>query len=491
MVPFEYSGLARPSRRDPASTLGYRDNVRNEAMSPPFHDRVFRSGTTLRAPDATTHLTLFVVVVFLVPGGFVVGFLGAAGRPSMLLGVLAFGWWILDRFAPEGRIAEGRQPVRLCSLLLLGAILVSYVAASIRPIDALEMRGADRGITLILGLLGLTLLAADCIRSRRRLDILLQRLSTGASVVATFGILQFFTGFDLARLLRFPLLVPHVEGGFQAIQDRSDLNRVAATAAHPIEFGVVMGLVFPIALHFALHPQGRRTFAWLRVALIAVAVPLAVSRSGTLALGIAFLVMWLSWPLRLKIHSAMVAMLGSLIMRSFVPGLLGTIKSLFTNIMHDPSTQGRTEDYENIGPYVSSPPITGRGFATFIPDRYFVLDNQYLGLYVETGLLGTLAMITFFLAGFGSARRARTNADPPTRSLGQALAASSLVMLVVAVTFDMLAFSMVSGIAFLLVGCSGALWRLTLPDRRGLELSTVSAQGDSLARESSSLRPVR
>jgi polysaccharide biosynthesis protein PslJ len=123
--------------------------------------------------------------------------------------------------------------------------------------------------------------------------------------------------------------------------------------------------------------------------------------------------------------------------------------------------QGRTNDYEEVGRFFAERPITGRGFSTLLGERYLVLDNQYLGLVVETGVLGTTAFALFFVVGLGTARGTRRGAEPSTRSLGQALAATCVAVLVVAATFDLLAFAMVSGVAFLVVGCAGALWRLT------------------------------
>jgi O-antigen ligase len=192
---------------------------------------------------------------------------------------------------------------------------------------------------------------------------------------------------------------------------------------------------------------------------------MSVARSGTLALFVAFLVMWLSWPKPLRARALFTAIVGTVGMRLLIPGLLGTIRALFTNIMYDPSTQGRTEDYGKVGTFIGERPFFGRGFLTFVPERYFVLDNQYLGLLIETGFVGLVAFVLFFAVGIRSAWRAKIGGTPEVRSLGQAHVASLLALLISAGTFDVLAFTMVSGVVFLLVGTSGALWRLTEPER--------------------------
>lgn len=419
-------------------------------------------------PDAVSLLSVFVVVVFLIPAAFVVGFLGAAGRPAMLLGLLALAFWAHEVLLRGDRPPVGPQPVRRWALIFTGAVFVSALAAALRPTEEIERRAADRGVILMVCLLGLLLLAADGIPSRARLDVLLRRLSTAGAVVGVVAIIQFFTGLDLAHVLRYPGLTELTS--VQGIQERSDLNRVAATASHPIELGVVLALILPIALHYALHSSElNRRFAWIRLTIIAVAIPLTISRSGTLAMFVVFATMWVSWPRRLRFRSLIVAAVGTVAMRMVIPGLVGTIRSLFTNILYDPSTQGRTEDYDKVGAFIIEKPLFGRGFLTFLPDKYFTLDNQYLLLLVETGIVGFIAFVGLFVVAFRTARRARIGGDEETRSLGQALAASSLAILVSAGTFDMLAFTMVSGVSFLLMGCSGALWRLTAPDRERVE----------------------
>ncbi|MGE3619309.1 MAG: O-antigen ligase domain-containing protein, partial [Acidimicrobiia bacterium] len=137
----------------------------------------------------------------------------------------------------------------------------------------------------------------------------------------------------------------------------------------------------------------------------------------------------------------------------------------FTNFFYDDSIEGRTSDYPLIGGYLRESPFIGRGFGTFTPDRYIVLDNQYLGMMIEAGAFGVLTFLALLVCGVGVARGARIGGDEQTRSLGQALAGAVAAGLVTAATFDLLAFGMVSMILFLLIGCAGALWRLTAPER--------------------------
>jgi O-antigen ligase len=419
--------------------------------------------------DAVTFLTVLVLALVLIPSGQVVGPLGSAGRPAGLLGLLALWWWAHAHLVADSGVDRSLQPVRISALLFLGAIVASYAAAFVRPIDPLEARAADRGLMGLLGFFGALLLCADGIVDRARLEVLLRRMVMAGAFIAALAVLQFFTGVGLGGVFRIPGL--QELGSIQAIQDRSTFNRVSATASHPIELGVVLGMLFPLAVHFGLH-SGRR-IQWVYVALIGMAVPMSVSRSGTLALGIGALVLWLSWPIAFKVRSAAVAGAFMMAMRLVVPGLLGTIRSLFTSWFVDDSIKGRTNDYPLVGEYFTEAPFIGRGYGTFLPERYIFLDNQYLGLLIETGLVGTVLFLAVVATGYAAARGSRRFADAQTRSLGQALAAGILAGAISAGTFDLFGFGMASGFLFLLMGCAGALWRLGRADRERAAASGV------------------
>jgi O-antigen ligase len=168
-------------------------------------------------------------------------------------------------------------------------------------------------------------------------------------------------------------------------------------------------------------------------------------------------------------------------MRFAIPGLLGTIRYLFLHMFEDDSYEGRRQDYSVVGQFLKERPFFGRGFGTFLPDRYVYLDNQYLGLIMETGFVGMFAFVVLLAVGIGTARGARRFADAETRSLGQALAGAILAAAVTAATFDLLAFGIASGLLFLIIGCAGALWRVSAPDRAAAaERGTAGRATDAL-----------
>ena len=231
--------------------------------------------------DAVSLLTLYLVLTFAIPAKLVIGPLGGAGSPAQVLGLLMAIWWVLQRMTAGEPATRIRQPVRIAMLLFVGSVLVSYVAATVRPIDAVELRAADRGLLIVISWLGVCFVAMDGIASLERLDGLMRRLSLGGGLLATLGIVQFFTHQELVD--RIHIIGLSDNGGAAALMSTQGLARPAGTALHPIEFGVVLTLILPIALHYALEDRvASRARRWYPAAAIACAVPLSISRSAIL-----------------------------------------------------------------------------------------------------------------------------------------------------------------------------------------------------------------
>ncbi len=115
-----------------------------------------------------------------------------------------------------------------------------------------------------------------------------------------------------------------------------------------------------------------------------------------------------------------------------------------------------------VGQFIAGHPYFGRGFGTFDPVKYVLLDNAYVGTTVELGYVGLVVLLSFFAVGFVGARGVRRRArDARERDLAGALAASIVVPAVEFVTFDAFAYAIITGMVFLLVGCAGALWRIS------------------------------
>lgn len=450
---------ASPPDRGPAAPSVVPPSPSAGLVVPPRRDR----GVWGRSTDALGLVVLLIIVLFLVPSRLTVpGPLKSVGAPATLLGFACLATWVATQIVGNRPGATPpRNPGRLFFLFFAAAAGCSFAAGMLRPLNAGESSGAVRATFALLAALGVGLIALDGLRSRRSIETVVRTLVVCAGVSAFVGILQFyFVGFDYYRLWDSPFLV---QNNTVVADSRSLFNRVQGGAVHPIEFSVALASMVPLGLYLAKHGDTnfwRRVGSYATVAML-VAIPMSVARSAVIALAAGLIVASVDWNVRARLNALILGIAGLAIYRTLVPGLLGTLKSLFTNLGNDPSVDGRTADYAVTGQLFDERPVFGMGIGTFQPETYFYLDNQWLGTALEQGLVGVAAMAALFLGGMTLARGARVrSADAATRGLGQAIAASLLALALAATLFDEFGFRQTGYSVMLLVGMAGALWRL-------------------------------
>ncbi len=414
-----------------------------------------------RKVDAVTLLSVYVLLLLAIPQRLVLAPVGAVGGPSTIFAGLLFCVFLVAWLNPALTLDHGRQPIRLAAALFTCVVLAAYVSANRHAMPTLELNGADRGVIFTFGWAGVLLLAADGIDSMDRLKTLIRRIVLWVTAMAALGITQFFTGLDAAQYIKIPGLTSIVPFSDLA-GERGGLNRPSATALHPIEFGALLAMTLPLAVHQARYaPPELRLRRWLEVALIGLALPMTVSRSAILGLIIVLLVILPTWTKQDRRLAYVVIVISSLGMWVTIHGLAGTLRNLFLNVSSDTSTTSRTGAFSSAEPYISQHPWFGRGLGTFLPQTYFFTDDQYLNSLIEIGVIGLLALLTLFATGWFVARSARrATTDREARDLAQSLAASIAATAVAYATFDALSFFMAAGLTFLLLGCTGAAWRL-------------------------------
>jgi O-antigen ligase len=420
-------------------------------------------------------LQIFLALLFCLPAQLVFGPLGAAGSPASLFAILLFVLWAVSRTMPELRLPMHSSPVRVAFFCYATAAVVAYLAGTLRPIVAEEVSSADRGLLTLMGWAGVFLVAAEGLRDRASLDRLLRTVVSVGVFLAVLGMVQFFTGVNPIGELTIPGLQYNHPFGASIL--RSGFNRVQGTASHPIEFGVVLTLVLPLALHYAwCASEHERRKRWAQVLVIGSALPMTVARSAILGAAVVVVCLLLAWPKARRRKVLLLLPVFAVVLRLLIPGLLGTIRSLFQNFSSDPSTQGRTEDYAAIQHYFSEAPIFGRGISTFIPSIYLTLDNAYLGWIVEAGLFGLVTLLVMMLVGSLAAWRIRSvSVDEETRDLAASLAAALLSAVLTFGTFDAFGFPICAGLYFLLLGATAALWRFTADERIAATNPTMPA----------------
>lgn len=407
-------------------------------------------------------LMAFLACQFLIPARLVIGGMGAVGRPSVAIGLLLVGLWLLSAIRAH-KLPAGTQPVRWLLAGYLALQLLGYAVGYDRLPAPEEASSADRWMIFTVAMLGVGLAVADGIHWRRDLDRLLRAMVGFGAVMAVVGALQFLEVIDLTRYIRIPGLRANAD--LIGIGERGGpgFARVAGTANHYIEFGVVLALLLPLALHYALFtpPGQRRWTRWVIVGLIASSIPFSISRSAILTLAVTMGLLAVVWPWRQRYNALVIGIIGLGVFHMVNRGVLGTIRSLFTNADNDPSVQDRIARTDYVLELWAQRPWLGRGAGMVIPERYILLDNQLYMTLLAGGVVGVAGLVLLFVVPYLMARSLRLRAsDQETRHLGQALAVTMPAALLASGTFDSFSFATFVGVLFVLIGAIGALWRL-------------------------------
>jgi O-antigen ligase len=423
--------------------------------------------------DGATLACVFVLVLVVVPARLVFSGVSLSITPATLVGIgLGLIWFCCQLVTTLG-VAKGRNLARSALFVYAVTQLATYGSATHNYLPVDELQSADRVIVGVVAMICVGIAVCDGVRNLARLDVLLKVMVGAITFAAVVGLLQFLVDFDLTHYLAIPGLRPATQDGF--ILARSEFRRPSGTAGHPIEFGVVCAIGVPLAAHFAYRAKDAGTPSlrwWISLALISTAAMTSLSRSAILGLALGGLVLLVGWPGKRRVQAIIAAGFFVVVLRMMVPGLVGTLYSLFNNISSDPSIKGRTNDYATAGMHIAEHPILGRGNGTYLAERYGPLDNQYLGTLVQNGYLGLIALALLFLAGIWAAGRARMlSKDPVVRDLALSLIACQAIIALGAATFDLLWFSTATGLMFVLIGASGALLRAV----RAGQLDEVSA----------------
>jgi len=377
-------------------------------------------------PQAVVLLQVYSFVLLVIPSDVTLGKISGALFPAGIIGMLAFGWWMAAILFGLHDPRNYPNPARLSFFVLWACSLISYAFLAITVSLPVEVRAGDRWLIQLCAWTGVAMVAAESLNSMRDFHAVIRALVWGGAVCGFVASLQFWVNLDLAVYLRWiPGFSLNAEN--LGIDSRASLNRVAGTAIHPIELGVVAATVLPLAIFNGLYDKDRSPARRsIPVVLIIAAIPVSVSRSAILAA---------------------VVSLGL---------LLASLKA-------------RQQDIPLVEKLVREHPWFGRGGGSYAPvNPLDNLDNQYYRMLIELGIVGTVLITAAYLiapAVIAFVARKRCTSES-SRTLGAALGGSAAASALVAFTFDSLGFPMYAGLIALIIGMIGAYWRLARAEER-------------------------
>jgi len=426
-----------------------------------------------KSSSAVRILQVFSVALMVFPGYYVVAAVGADGSVAALVSYLIFVIWIAGTLFGHHNPFACHYKIRISLAWMWIVSLGSYLLMNRTLLTSTQLAAADRWFMQLLGMSGIVFMAAEGLHTLEDIRRVLRALTWGGAFCGIVATLQFKTRINLANYLKLP--------GFKlnssisttaAIVQRGAENRVPGTATDPIELGVVAGMLLALAVYLMMHdasqPKWKRV---IPVLCIAAAVAASVSRSGVLAAAIGPGVLIVSLPpaRRLKGLAAVPVALAVAFVGS--RGLLGTFRDYFLTAASDLSITHRTNNYPYVEQLVRQAPWLGQGGGTYIPSAgvssLHILDNEYLTMAIELGLLGMAALFFYLswpaIVAF-AARRHTTN--PELRDLCAALAGADLAAMICAATFDGFSFPVFFNLEALIAGLIGAAWMIAHKEKQ-------------------------
>ncbi|MHA6967357.1 O-antigen ligase family protein [Glutamicibacter bergerei] len=426
--------------------------------------------------DAVTGLTVYAVVLLIVPSDRTIAQLGGAGTPAVLLSIGLMVWWLWYRTRLASRVRFS-NPVYLTFLAFAAAVMISEVVAATSNLPQPDQNAADMGILRLAGFAGAFFVAADGIQSKERLAVLCRRLVLLGAVVATLGMYQFLTGTVLIDRFPTPGLAS-IDGG---VDLRSGFMRPRGTARHALEFAAVVSSLVPLAIALCI---GDRKLGFIRrffpVAVLVGVSFISLTRSALIGLALGILAMMPFWDARLRRRVVLLGIAGAGAVMIALPSVLRAIMEMFEG--GDSSVESRTGSWDFAFQVFSTNPLFGRGFGTFLPS-YRILDNQLLLLVLEIGIVGALAFVALLATGVYCAIAGRSTGEESLNNhLGVGLAASIISSATLMAFFDSFSFPQAPGVLFLVLGISSAYWRLSKDSERLNPKVAVPSIGSKKAR---------
>jgi hypothetical protein len=407
-------------------------------------------------------LQLFALTVMIIPSNTVIKAIGAQGYVAALVGMFAFAAYVAAVLLGLHNPLRHRHPVRGVLCLLWLSVLTSYVVMDRGTITDKEALAADRFIMQLAVMTGVALVAGECLKSLPDVRRVLRAMTWGGAFCGVVAALQFRLSLDITPYLR---QIPgfSINADDPTVLARGAFSRAAGTAMSPIELGVVAGMLLPLAIYLGMYDRDRTAWKrWAPVALIGLAIPASVSRSAIISVALALAVLVVLMPTRQRFIALCVAPFAVTAVYMSAPGVIGTLLELFGAGTSDSSVADRVADYPEVERLVSQAPWLGHGGGTYLPDNPgYILDNQFLKIAIELGLVGVVVLAVYFLIPMATALSARRRSgDPELRLLCAALAGAALAAGVCSLTFDSLSFPMFANVHALVIGLIGTCWRL-------------------------------
>lgn len=417
-------------------------------------------------------LAVFFAMLFLVP-------FDAATLPIDRPFLVAIaGLWVLSLAAVRG---EGRPKLR--GSILHGAIaffVITAIASVLINSETLRLHGelglGLKKVMLLVSFVAVFAIVSSTIRPGEARSFIPLAVGLGC-VAAAAAVWEYRTGYNvfyelIGRFFPGGLEVPSIA----TEDDSAGRIPVLGPTTHPLALTQLLVMIVPFAVVGGLYANTRkRRVLYVVATLILLAGVFSTQRkTGPIVLAAGLGTLFLFRPRRL-LRAAPAGVLLVLAIPLIAPSAIGSVRDQLApdRAVGAVSSRDRLSDFDAIGPEVLNHPAIGRGWQTYEPERYRVLDNEYLAILIGNGWIGVAAFVLMLIAALIVCSRAIRTDDPERAPPALAVAATVVTVAVASATFDTIAFVVVPYAFFFLLGLGAAC---VPEDQRGRLRSWISRQ---------------
>jgi hypothetical protein len=211
----------------------------------------------------------------------------------------------------------------------------------------------------------------------------------------------------------------------------------------PLELSTQLAMAAPLAVVGALEATDRlaRARYGLALGIILAGIFATERKTGIItgAVGAAVLLAYRPVYFRRVIKLGLVL---AVVLHLLAPGAMGSIRVQLSpdHLFGTLSNRDRASDYGAVTPDVLKRPAFGRGYASYEPYKYRILDNEWLGLLIQTGIVGVAAFAALLATALATAHGTIRARAPGVSSIALACSCAVAGFIASAALFDSLAF---------------------------------------------------
>jgi hypothetical protein len=243
---------------------------------------------------------------------------------------------------------------------------------------------------------------------------------------------------------------------------------VDGPTAEPLELAALLAIVLPFAIVGAAQARTmRRRLIYLLAVAILIGGSFATGRKTGVLAPVCGLLVLVAYRPRVMLRGLLIVSLPMfVIVHLMAPGQIGStfVQLLPGHANTALTTRDREARYDAIRPDVMSHLLIGRGFQSYDPLKYRILDNEFLGLAIGVGLIGLVSYLVIFGVLLAMAHPMIRGPDPRRAAAALGLQAAVVTTCVANSLFDELSFTHVSYLFFFLAAMVVAL-RVPTPVR--------------------------